>query len=64
MTFSTDLGLAAPHLILAGAALVLLVWGAFQPRAGAAFTVASVGACWPPPSPPSWRRRAGRSAAA
>lgn len=34
MTFSADLGLTYPELILAGGAMLLLVWGAFQPRAG------------------------------
>jgi hypothetical protein len=34
MNFSASLALAAPELILAGGALLLLVWGAFQPRAG------------------------------
>lgn len=42
MTFSSSLALAIPELILAGAALVLLVWGAFQPRAGQVFTFAAV----------------------
>jgi NADH-quinone oxidoreductase subunit N len=36
MTFSADLGLTYPELILAGGAMLLLVWGAFQPRAGTA----------------------------
>ena len=44
MNFSASLALAAPELILAGGALLLLVWGAFQPRAGAVFTIAAVGA--------------------
>ncbi|HEY3694047.1 NADH-quinone oxidoreductase subunit NuoN [Phenylobacterium sp.] len=44
MTFSYDLGLALPELILAGAALLLLLWGAFQPRTGAAFTLAAMAA--------------------
>jgi NADH-quinone oxidoreductase subunit N len=42
MTFQASLGLAVPELILAGSALTLLVWGAFQPRAGAVFTGAAV----------------------
>ena len=33
MTFSADLGLAYPELILAIGALVLLVFGAFAPKA-------------------------------
>jgi len=33
MSFSADLGLAWPELILAIGALVLLVWGAFMPKA-------------------------------
>ncbi len=33
MTFSQDFALALPEAILAGAALILLVWGAFQPKA-------------------------------
>ena len=32
MTFSADLGLAIPELILAGGALLLLVLGAFSPK--------------------------------
>ncbi|WP_374570469.1 NADH-quinone oxidoreductase subunit NuoN [Phenylobacterium sp.] len=44
MTFQNSLGLAVPELILAASAMVLLVWGAFQPRAGAVFTLASVAA--------------------
>ncbi|MCR5880486.1 NADH-quinone oxidoreductase subunit NuoN [Phenylobacterium sp. J367] len=42
MTFSTDIGLAFPELILAGAALLLLVWGAFAPRMTAAIAAAAV----------------------
>jgi NADH-quinone oxidoreductase subunit N len=42
MTFSADLGLAYPEMILAGAALVLLVWGAFAPRATTALAAAAV----------------------
>jgi NADH-quinone oxidoreductase subunit N len=34
--------IASPELVLAGSALVLLVWGAFQARANTVFTVASV----------------------
>ncbi len=30
MSLSADLSLAVPELILAGSALALLVWGAFQ----------------------------------
>jgi NADH-quinone oxidoreductase subunit N len=44
MNFSASLPLAGPELILAGSALLLLVWGAFQPRAGAIFTYAAVAA--------------------
>jgi len=44
MNFSADFGLALPEVILAGAALLLLVWGAFQPRAGVIFQIAAVGA--------------------
>jgi NADH-quinone oxidoreductase subunit N len=42
MTFSTDLGLAFPELILAGGALLLLVWGAFQPKATTALSAAAI----------------------
>jgi NADH-quinone oxidoreductase subunit N len=42
MTFSADLGLAYPELILAGGALVLLVFGAFAPKATTALSAASV----------------------
>jgi NADH-quinone oxidoreductase subunit N len=42
MTFSADLGLAFPELILAGGALALLVWGAFAPRATTALAAAAV----------------------
>jgi len=42
MSFSHDLGLTLPELILAGSAMLLLVWGAFAPRAGAPFTAASI----------------------
>jgi NADH-quinone oxidoreductase subunit N len=43
MTFSTDLGLAIPELILAVSALVLLVWGAFAPKMTFAVGTAAVG---------------------
>ena len=43
MTFSTDLGLALPELILAIAALALLVWGAFAPKMTFAVGAAAVG---------------------
>lgn len=42
MSFSADLGLALPELILAAGAMILLVWGAFQTRTTAVFTAASV----------------------
>ncbi|HVI30512.1 NADH-quinone oxidoreductase subunit NuoN [Phenylobacterium sp.] len=42
MTFSADLGLAFPELILAGGALLLLVWGAFAPRMTTAVSAAAV----------------------
>ncbi|MBA4014409.1 MAG: NADH-quinone oxidoreductase subunit NuoN [Phenylobacterium sp.] len=44
MTFSQDLALAAPELILAIGALGLLVIGAFAPRAATALMLASIGA--------------------
>ncbi|WP_374578131.1 NADH-quinone oxidoreductase subunit NuoN [Phenylobacterium sp.] len=44
MTFSHDLALAAPELILAVGALGLLVIGAFSPRATTALMIASIGA--------------------
>ncbi|WGU38610.1 MULTISPECIES: NADH-quinone oxidoreductase subunit NuoN [unclassified Phenylobacterium] len=44
MTFSQDLALAAPELILAIGALGLLVIGAFAPRATTAVMLASIGA--------------------
>jgi NADH-quinone oxidoreductase subunit N len=44
MTFSQDLALAAPELILAIGALGLLVVGAFAPRATTALMLASIGA--------------------
>jgi NADH-quinone oxidoreductase subunit N len=43
MTFSTDLGLAIPELILAIGAMVLLVWGAFAPRMTFAVGAAAIG---------------------
>jgi NADH-quinone oxidoreductase subunit N len=42
MNVSADLGLAFPQLILAVGALLLLVWGAFQPRATTALCAAAV----------------------
>jgi len=42
MTFSADLSLAFPQLILAAGALLLLVWGAFAPRATTALCAAAV----------------------
>ncbi|MFC3077987.1 NADH-quinone oxidoreductase subunit NuoN [Phenylobacterium terrae] len=42
MTFSADLGLTYPELILAGGAMLLLVWGAFQPRANTAVGYAAM----------------------
>ncbi len=42
MNFSADLSLALPEVILAGGALLLLVWGAFQRRANAVYTLAAV----------------------
>ena len=44
MIFSNDLALAVPELILAISALVLLVFGAFAPRATGAMTLAAMGA--------------------
>ena len=44
MTFQASLGLALPELILAGAALLLLVVGAFQPRASGLLVLAAIGA--------------------
>ncbi len=44
MTFSTDLALATPELILAGAALLLLVIGAFAQKATTAVSLAAVAA--------------------
>src|SRR6185369_9871505 len=43
MIFSTDLGLAVPELILATAAMVLLVWGAFAPKMTFAVGAVAVG---------------------
>jgi len=40
--FSNELALAVPELILAGSALILLVWGAFAGKGGPLFTGASV----------------------
>ncbi len=42
MTVPSTSSLAAPELILAGSALILLIWGAFRGRADAAFIVASI----------------------
>jgi NADH-quinone oxidoreductase subunit N len=42
MTLDTAASLAAPELILAGSALILLVWGAFQGRANGLFTGAAM----------------------
>jgi NADH-quinone oxidoreductase subunit N len=42
--FSAELSLAIPELILAGSALVLLVWGAFAGKGGAVFNTAAVAA--------------------
>src|SRR5437773_8968801 len=42
MGLSASAALALPELILAGSAMVLLIWGAFQGRANAAFTIAAV----------------------
>ncbi|HQR91073.1 MAG TPA: NADH-quinone oxidoreductase subunit N, partial [Caulobacter sp.] len=44
MTLSANLSLILPEVILAVSALALLVWGAFQGRVTAAFTLASVAA--------------------
>ena len=44
MTFQNAAALAGPELILAISALLLLVWGAFQVRTNALFTVAAMGA--------------------
>jgi NADH-quinone oxidoreductase subunit N len=42
MSLSTDARLALPELILAGSALVLLLWGAYQRKTGPLFTFAAV----------------------
>lgn len=42
MDFSAALGLAYPELVLAGGALLLLVWGAFAPRATTALAAAAI----------------------
>ncbi|HEY8570885.1 NADH-quinone oxidoreductase subunit NuoN [Phenylobacterium sp.] len=42
MTFSADLGLAYPELVLAGGALLLLVFGAYAPRATTALAAAAI----------------------
>jgi NADH-quinone oxidoreductase subunit N len=42
MTFSADLGLAYPELVLAAGALLLLVVGAFAPRATTALSAAAI----------------------
>jgi NADH-quinone oxidoreductase subunit N len=42
MNLSADAILALPELILAGSALVLLIWGAFQKKTGPVFTLAAV----------------------
>ncbi len=42
MTFSADLALAHPELILAGGALLLLLWGAFSPKSTFAIGIAGV----------------------
>ena len=44
MTLSGDIALALPQLILAGSALVLLIWGAYQGKTSALFTFAAVAA--------------------
>ena len=44
MTLPSAAALAVPELILAGAALVLLIWGAFQGRVSALFTLAAMAA--------------------
>ena len=44
MSFSHDLGLTLPELILAGSAMLLLIWGACQPKAGVVFTLAAMAA--------------------
>jgi len=42
--FVLTAALALPELILAGSALVLLIWGAFRRRGGGLFTLASMAA--------------------
>ena len=44
MTPLQFMALAAPQILLAASALLLLLWGAFQPRAGQIFTLAAAGA--------------------
>jgi NADH-quinone oxidoreductase subunit N len=44
MTFSNNFALALPEAILAGSALVLLLWGAFQGKTSIAFVTASAAA--------------------
>ena len=44
MTPMQTAAVASPELLLVGATLILLVWGAFQGKASAAFTFASVAA--------------------
>ena len=44
MTFSADIALAGPELVLAASALVLLVVGAFAPRATTVMTLGSIAA--------------------
>jgi NADH-quinone oxidoreductase subunit N len=44
MTFSQNFMLALPEAILAGSALILLLWGAFQGKATVAFTTACAAA--------------------
>jgi len=44
MNLSADIALALPEVILAGSALLLLVWGAFQGKTNAVFTVAAMAA--------------------
>jgi NADH-quinone oxidoreductase subunit N len=63
MNFSADLSLAFPELILAGAALVLLVFGAFAPKAGnvlvGAAVAALVAAAWAAATGPHGRAFSG-----
>ena len=42
MSLPTDLALSLPELILAGASLGLLIWGAYQRKTGALFSLAAV----------------------